>query len=332
MPDGRFSADIVLTLSKRAALLCSNPDCGALTSGPTAKESGSTNIGEAAHIFGRTSTSARHKPDLAVSELSDITHGIWLCRNCHKAIDSDALRYPAALLFEWKRVHEKGVLERLGRPSDQLREKVLAAHLRLFKDASPLAQQIVIDRPPYWEYKLTTELLRTGLEDVKERWRQLKLGMYFRKSVTIGVEQITSWISAALNDISKIINSLMALIKEMQIAWGPPGVPGDDQKILSCAKLIVAAAENVLAWEEELRFAIVPEEFQDLVAALQGIGARQIDEVLRIPAELTKIFSTDHPKGTVHIELVFSLPENFEQRMDSALQRASEGLLRRLQE
>ena len=79
--DGKFSAETVLTLSKRSALLCSNPDCGALTSGPTAETNSSLNIGEAAHIYGRTNASARYKPDLTIAEVSDITNGIWLCRS-----------------------------------------------------------------------------------------------------------------------------------------------------------------------------------------------------------------------------------------------------------
>jgi len=48
--DGKFSSETVLTLSKRAALLCSNPDCGTLTTGPAEETTSSINIGEAAHI------------------------------------------------------------------------------------------------------------------------------------------------------------------------------------------------------------------------------------------------------------------------------------------
>ncbi|HEY1803260.1 MAG TPA: hypothetical protein VGG45_02160 [Terracidiphilus sp.] len=67
--DGKFSSETVQTLSKRAALLCSNPDCGALTAGPSVEVEASLNIGEAAHIHGRTGVSARYKPDLSAAEV-----------------------------------------------------------------------------------------------------------------------------------------------------------------------------------------------------------------------------------------------------------------------
>jgi hypothetical protein len=55
---------------------CSNPDCGALTAGPTVDEVGSVNLGEAAHIYELTAKSARYTASLTTSELSDITNGI----------------------------------------------------------------------------------------------------------------------------------------------------------------------------------------------------------------------------------------------------------------
>src|SRR5690348_6684942 len=96
---GKFSAETIALLGKRAALRCSNPDCGVLTTGPTTDTSGATNIGEAAHIYGRTEDAARYDVRMSAGERADLTNGIWLCRNCHKQIDSDETRFPAALLF-----------------------------------------------------------------------------------------------------------------------------------------------------------------------------------------------------------------------------------------
>jgi hypothetical protein len=72
-------------------------------------------------------------------------------------IDDDPLRFPAELLFQWRRQHERGVAKRVGRPSDQLRDKIQEEHLRFFEGTSNLAQQIVLDRPRGWEFKLTAE-------------------------------------------------------------------------------------------------------------------------------------------------------------------------------
>jgi hypothetical protein len=115
---GEFTKDTIELLMRRAALHCSNPDCGVLTSAPTTKNDGSINLGEAAHIYGRTERSKRYNLEMTQAERADITNGIWLCRNCHKEIDTDELRFPADLLFEWRREHERTVLERLGLKSD----------------------------------------------------------------------------------------------------------------------------------------------------------------------------------------------------------------------
>jgi hypothetical protein len=317
-------AETVETLSKRAGLICSNPDCRALTSGPTADTGRSINIGEAAHIYGRTSTSARYKVDLTVAELSDITNGIWLCRNCHKLIDNDPLRFSVELLFEWRRQHEQEILERVGRPGDKLREKLQAEHLRFFEDASRLAQQIVLDRPPHWEFKLTAELLRSELGPVHQRWQQLKQGMYVRKSLIVSVDQVASWFSAKCNDASKIIQSVKPLLDELNKAFGPPGQPGDDRAILTICRLIVAAAANLLEWEEDVRFIHVSDEFRDMLSAMHGAAGRQLDQLVRLPGKLSKVLAMENPKGTHEVTLVFSVPEGFVENFNAACQRAIE--------
>ena len=244
--DGRFSTETIHTLSKRAALLCSNPDCGALTSGPTETASGSVNIGEAAHIYGRTSSAARYKPDLGIGEVADITNGIWLCRNCHKLIDNDAARFPAELMFEWRRQHEREILERIGRPGDKLREKLQTERLRLFEGTSRLAQQIILDKPPLWEYKLVNELLRSDLRSIRQRYHQLKHGLYVRKSTVLYADRLSDWLSAKLTDVTKIIQSMEPLTAELNKALGPPGESGNEEEILTTCGFIITAARNLL--------------------------------------------------------------------------------------
>jgi hypothetical protein len=94
--ENRFKQAVITTLAKRAANRCSNPDCGAITSGPSMKRSGTVNVGEAAHIFGAHPGSARYDPAMTSVERADLTNAIWLCNNCHKLIDDDPLRYRPA--------------------------------------------------------------------------------------------------------------------------------------------------------------------------------------------------------------------------------------------
>jgi hypothetical protein len=320
--DGKFSSETVLTLSRRAALLCSNPDCETLTCGPAEETTSSINIGEAAHIYGRTTASARHKADLSLAELSDITNGIWLCRNCHKLIDNDPVRFPAELLFEWRRLHEKTVSPRVGQPGDRLREGIQAEQLHLFNSASRFAQQIVLDRPPMWELKLTAELLRSDLGPIYQRWQQLKLGMYVRKSTIIPDHDLPGWFAAKFDDVAKFAQVLMPLVKALNEAFGPPGQPGNDKDILAVCNLIVAMAKNLLEWEEDIRFIHVAEKFRDILSTLQGVTGRQLDQLLRIPNELSDIVALEKPESAYQINLVLTMPDDFLDNFKAALKRA----------
>ena len=90
--EDRFKQSVIVTLAKRAANRCSNPNCGAITSGPTEEPNGSVNVGEAAHIYGANPGSARYDPDMTSTDRSAITNAIWLCSNCHKLVDDDPIK------------------------------------------------------------------------------------------------------------------------------------------------------------------------------------------------------------------------------------------------
>ena len=169
MSNPDFPRNVVEVVAKRAANICSNPDCRAVTSGPSDDSSKALVIGEAAHIFGAKPTSSRFKQAMTNAERADTTNAIWLCRNCHKLVDGDPLRHPAEALFEWRSQHEREVTGRLGKPSELILQKIIDEQLSEFRSASRLAQRIVADKPDYWEYKLTVELLRGELNPVLKR-------------------------------------------------------------------------------------------------------------------------------------------------------------------
>jgi hypothetical protein len=106
-----FLKDTVDTLAKRAAQLCSRPDCQKITSGPHSEEAKAINLGEAAHIKGARLGSKRYDPSMTDEERRHILNGIWLCRLCAKEIDTDEQKFPVKLLREWKKEHEQAVVE-----------------------------------------------------------------------------------------------------------------------------------------------------------------------------------------------------------------------------
>jgi hypothetical protein len=97
----RFASRTKVLLAQHAGLTCSNPDCRVFTGGPH------LSIGEAAHITAASSDGPRYDRLLTPQQRGSYSNGIWLCRNCHRLIDSDERSFPTKLLHLWKQVAER---------------------------------------------------------------------------------------------------------------------------------------------------------------------------------------------------------------------------------
>lgn len=326
MSEERFSRAVVETLAKRAANTCANPECGAVTSGPAGEDDRAIVVGEAAHIYGARPGSARFEQEMSAADRSDITNGIWLCRNCHKIVDADRSQYPPELLFEWRRDHERTILERLGK-AGVLRQKVIDRRLEGFENCSYLAQQIIIDKPDFWEYKLTAELLRASMSPIRKRWDALEKRHYALPVRMISREQAMPWMSAVMKEAGGQTGALDALINgELQATWGPPGEPGSEHEIHRVCGLMAEACQRLLEWEEKVRFVSIEEPLDELPEIIQGACGPNLAKVCEIPAWLASIFNNEAPSGTHEMQLTFELPPGWNDRISAALRRAEREL------
>jgi hypothetical protein len=236
--EDRFTRAVVTTLAKRAANQCSNPRCGAITSGPSSEPYASVNVGEAAHIYGANPGSARYDPQMGSSDRGAISNAIWLCGNCHKLIDDDPIRYPAGLLFEWQREHERRIDSQVGKVAADIRKRYEERHLEEFGKLSYLAERLILEKEAYWEYLLTAEVLRFEMTPVLRRWTALKRGLYVKASTPIGNSDFFPWASGRMNEIGLVMHAFSELTNsEFARSWGEPGVPGSDIDIVSTCRL-----------------------------------------------------------------------------------------------
>ena len=115
--DHDFILYTVRIIAQSASYICSNPECRNLTiAGSKALVGRVINIGEAAHIIGNAKGSARYEEKTIVNK-SSVENGIWLCRNCHKLVDSNGGKdYPTEKLKQWKIEHNKYLSKNLGKP------------------------------------------------------------------------------------------------------------------------------------------------------------------------------------------------------------------------
>lgn len=116
-----FSKRTIATVAKRAAFICSNPDCRANTLAPaTADPSRFVYIGAVAHISGAAPGpgGARYRSELSSEQRRSIENAIFLCSSCATLIDKNGgVDFKELRLNGWKEEHECWILLNLNKRS-----------------------------------------------------------------------------------------------------------------------------------------------------------------------------------------------------------------------
>ncbi|MCB9262869.1 MAG: hypothetical protein H6607_10890 [Flavobacteriales bacterium] len=112
-----FDSKTIESLKKRAAYICSNPNCRAMTISPSeADDTKTIYIGKAAHITAASKGGPRYDDSLKPEERSAITNAIFLCSSCADMIDkNNGLDFPTTLIKDWKTKHETWVRDNLNK-------------------------------------------------------------------------------------------------------------------------------------------------------------------------------------------------------------------------
>lgn len=325
--EDRFKQSVVITLAKRAGWHCSNPECGAITTGPAEEPDHSVNVGEAAHIYGANPGSARYDVGMASADRGAISNAIWLCGNCHKIVDDDPQRYPAGLLFEWQREHEKRTSEKIGKVATDIRQRYERRHLQEFGELSYLAERIVLEKGDFWEYHLAAEVLRCEIAPVSRRWHALKQGLYMQPLERIDKLSFSYWLAMKMDEMQTIVSAFSQLTNvELLKSFGPPGVAGNDVDIIEVSRLFGEVCQSTLRWEESVRFVRVDEVFQEVHQLCFGVAGTIIENANKIPLFLAETLATSPIEGTFTLSLTISLPDGWANEVHLALNRAKASL------
>ena len=114
-----FPKSVRDALAKRAAFICSNPDCRVMCISPAEDAMQFIYIGKAAHIHAAAPGGARYEPADSESERKAISNGIFLCAPCADMVDQNGGRdYPAEVLRAWKASHDEWVSSQLNKRVD----------------------------------------------------------------------------------------------------------------------------------------------------------------------------------------------------------------------
>ncbi|GEA13122.1 hypothetical protein [Alteromonas sp. KUL49] len=331
MPAPDFNSKSIDILAKRASFRCSNPDCRTLTFAPNSESDKATVIGEAAHIHGARPKSKRYCVDMTDHDRAEITNGIWLCRNCHKLIDTDEKRYSAELLFAWREKHERFVLSELGNSSDKLLSEQQELLLSAFAHYPPIVRRLIIDKPTAWEFHLAAELLRHLNASHFRKIRDLRDGLYIGKTDYVDDDEIIGWVEHRLHDASNIGLPAEKLLSKLTQSFGEQGIAGDVEEIHHACLLLRDYISKVANYEEILYFSKVPDQAENILELLKDTVSSQVEKLEQIPDyldEIVSILQKEH-SGTVddpvviQKTIVFELPRNWGKKMNREIAKLS---------
>ncbi|AVX05483.1 hypothetical protein MXMO3_02975 [Maritalea myrionectae] len=328
-----FSNSTKIELAKRAAYLCSNPDCRVTTVGPNENPTKSTSIGEAAHIYAARPNGSTPRYNLSMTDAAraEITNGIWLCTNCHRTIDNDPRKYPADLLFAWREKHETYVRSNLGKRSDKFSEKLVSEELLPFASYPAIVRRIVIDKPEGWELRLTAELLRYLNQSHFRRMRDLRDGLYTETKIQVEGWYAATWIDERLGELADLFGPIERVLNRLVESWGAPGEPGNLNEIHHNCKLFGDALARVIEHEEKVHFATLPKHFEPVQQLLKNNASSQAEKLHDIPTiidqhlelfEQGEIGKPGKPMSAFHT-IDISLPKGWSKRLSFAIDRAN---------
>ena len=104
-----FEKSVIDSMQKRAAFICSNPDCRCSTIAPSEEDDQTfLYIGIVAHITAAAEGGPRYNLTLTSEQRASASNAIFLCSNCATMIDkNNGKDFSVELLNNWKKVHEE---------------------------------------------------------------------------------------------------------------------------------------------------------------------------------------------------------------------------------
>jgi hypothetical protein len=201
------------------------------------------------------------------------------------------------------------------------REKVKGLKLPVaLTDLSARSLQLVLERPVGWEFRLFTSVLAEEIEKDQEFSWDLKYGLKIGAVRPLdNVALMMQWVQQKLADIGGLVHSADRLMNQaIQEALGPPGVPGDAERIVYVSRRIARVRKELLAWSIEFNCADVQPECERLLSLISTSSKDVVDQLESIPgkfnAEISKALEARNrgEEYTAKLMLKFSMPNSEE--------------------
>ena len=227
-----FTKPVVEALAKRAAYVCSNPDCRVVTLSPSyANKSKYLYIGKAAHISAAATGGARYDASMTAEQRMSAENGIFLCSNCADMIDKNqGIDFSIDRLRRWKIDHDEFVkrlangtaavppltpsttitLAFIGQQNYELAKRLLTGVLEVHDLIRGLRQEVSLDnKSQLWE-RLEKQLseLDAAFREARAMWGDILADRKRRlKDCVAQFRHSTRWLGIAQKDCDRLPES-----------------------------------------------------------------------------------------------------------------------------
>lgn len=150
------------------------------------------------------------------------------------------------------------------------------------------ALRLVIERPLAWEYRLFSQVLCDELEKGRPLSRDVEYRIVLDQIRRLnGIDEILRWLSESFPRLQKIATALDTLInRTLPDACGPPGHPGDPEKLVYTAQRVAETYCAAIQWKMECACIEVTDEFKSLVDSAAHITSNMIEEIEAYASDL----------------------------------------------
>ncbi|MFJ6542031.1 caspase family protein [Streptomyces sp. NPDC091385] len=149
--------------------------------------------------------------------------------------------------------------------------------------------EILVKKPPCWEYLLYASSLILGLESLESRWLDYQAG---RSSAShpMTLVEVYRYSERSVDQVLKITEGIERwLSADLQIrAFGARGEPGNAELIMDMAARLVGVYEDYLEWAMAFRAIIAPQAASRLIE----VAALLVDKPMKTIREFAEEFAT----------------------------------------
>ena len=199
---------------------------------------------------------------------------------------------------------------------DSLHLRTKARAVGLSESISQLrgeALRLAIEKPMLWEARLFAQVLSDEIQASKSLRQDLDYRLVFGEIKRIdNRRELVQLLRDRMPQLEMVGPSLETLFNTtLQEAMGPPGQPGDPEKLAYVARKIADAYRSAIMWKMEFQRLKVPVDFQGLSLAVAELATNMIREIEmysdKLKSGLEEAIASHKPGEKKEIEFVLHL-------------------------